>query len=470
MWENTHGKPTELEPLRFIFDVQLVGTIMTSYEDREAFIPYRRTELIELCLKDGQLDAAEVQKFRDFCSLLSAYYHFQFHSYLERLKDNYVPFNPDVETPTRIQLTPQEQSDKEAKLVADFKTILERANYVSLSQEKLQEAFREESLIELRTDLDFNDFEQMLCYSRGDTKKITWNQQKSFWKVEKVFDVFERVVLLIKFKDESYFLAKKEKFDKLKFTPGKIYVYLYRNIPRFDIEFLFPNVKTSMTWKDRLLLGIPAVGAAVPLVLKILPQLLLIVGVILFFTVGPSYAKQLSVSEEDVQNFLPALVAMLSLLVTIGGFGFRQYTVYKSKQLAFQKKVAETLFFRNMDNNAGVFQSLIDDAEEEECKEILLVFYHLLTSKSPLTAEQLDNRIETWMDEKFGTKIDFDINGPLRNLEGIRGKIAKDGSKSVNTADIPLLTKDSQGNCHILSIEEALAVLDYVWDNAFRYN
>src|SRR5919202_534943 len=103
---------------------------MASYEDREAFIPYRRTDLIEICIEDGQLDAAEVQKFRDFCSLLSAYYHFQFHSYLERLKDNYVPFNPDADTQSRIELTSQEQSDREAKLVADFKTILERANYV----------------------------------------------------------------------------------------------------------------------------------------------------------------------------------------------------------------------------------------------------------------------------------------------------------------------------------------------------
>ncbi len=469
MWENTHLKTTEVETLTFIFDVQL-GTLMVAYEDREAFIPYRRTDLIELCLEDGQLDAAEVQKFRNFCFILSAYYHFQFHSYLERLKDNYVPFNPDANTQKRIEPTPQERSNREAKLVADFKTILERANYVPLSQEKLQQAFKEESLIELRTNVDFNDFEQILCYSRGDTQKITWMQQKSFWKVQKVFDVFERVVLLIKFKDESYFISKKEKFDKLKFTPGKIYVYLYRNIPRFDIEFLFPNVKTSMTWKDRLLLGIPAIGAAIPLLLKVLPQLLLIVGIILYFTVGPSYAKELSVSEEQVKNFLPALVAMLSLMVTIGGFGFRQYTVYKSKQLAFQKNVTETLFFRNMDNNAGVFQSLIDDAEEEECKEIILVFYHLLTSKIPLTAEQLDNRIETWMDEKFGTKIDFDINGPLRNLEGIRGKIVKDGSQSANTPDIPLLTKDSQGNCQVLSLEDALATLDYVWDNAFRYN
>jgi len=275
---------------------------------------------------------------------------------------------------------------------------------------------------------------------------------------------------LIKFKEESYFVAKKAKPDKLNFTPGKMYVYLYKNIPKFDIEFLFPNVKTSMTWKDRLLFGIPAIGAAIPLILKVFPQLLLVIGVILLVTVGPEHLKQLTPSKEEARNIMPVLVAILSLSLTLGGFAFKQYTSYKSKQIKFQKNVTETLFFRNLASNVRVFQSLIDAAEEEECKEIILVFYHLLTSKTPLTPEQLDNRIEVWMDEKFGTQIDFDIHGPLNNLEVIRGKIVQDGSGSMNTPDVAILTRDSQGYCHLLSLDDALAVIDYVWDKAFLYS
>jgi len=33
---------------------------MAVYEDREAFIPYRRTDLIELCIEDGKLSPADV--------------------------------------------------------------------------------------------------------------------------------------------------------------------------------------------------------------------------------------------------------------------------------------------------------------------------------------------------------------------------------------------------------------------------
>jgi hypothetical protein len=172
-------------------------------------------------------------------------------------------------------------------------------------------------------------------------------------------------------------------------------------------------------------------------------------------TVGPEHLKQLTPSKEEARNIMPVLVAILSLSLTLGGFAFKQYTSYKSKQIKFQKNVTETLFFRNLASNVRVFQSLIDAAEEEECKEIILVFYHLLTSKTPLTPEQLDNRIEVWMDEKFGTQIDFDIHGPLHNLEVIRGKIVQDGSGSMNTPDVAILTRDSQGYCHLLSLDDA---------------
>ena len=73
------------------------------------------------------------------------------------------------------------------------------------------------------------------------------------------------------------------------------------------------------------------------------------------------------------------------------------------------------------------------------------------------------------MDDKFGTKIDFDINGPLSNLEAIRGCIVNDGLRSATTPEVPLLTKDTQGNCHVLSLDDALTVIDYVWDKAFPY-
>jgi hypothetical protein len=166
---------------------------------------------------------------------------------------------------------------------------------------------------------------------------------------------------------------------------------------------------------------------------------------------------------------MPVLVAVLSLVVALGGVGFRQYNNYNYKKVKFQKSVTDTLFFRNLANNASVFGALIDAAEEEECKEIILAYYHLITSQTPLTSEQLDDRIERWMENKFGTKIDFDINDSLRNLEGIRGKIVKDDADEENTSEVPMLTYDNQGYCQVPSLDDAKTIIDYLWDNAFDY-
>lgn len=441
---------------------------MTVYQDREAFIPYSRRNIIELCIKDGRLPEASVQKFRDFCSILLAYYHFKLHKTLEILKENYAPFNPDTNPKYLADYSKSERDRMEAKVVDAFEKVLQKGNYFPISKASLQQAFREESLIELKTDINFNEFDQMVCYCRGDIYK-TITVKKFFREVEKKIDTFERVALLIKGKNDDS--ASENYLDDSRFMPGKIYISLYKNIPKNDIEFLFPNVKVSMTLKDWLMLVVPAIGTAVPMLLKVLPQLLLIIGVIVFLTFGPSYVEKLNLraSQEDVKNIMRLLVAILSLLVTLGIFVFKQYSKYKSKQIKFQKQVTETLFFKNIASNAGVFKSLIDDAEEEECKEIILVYYHLLTSSKLLTPEALDDQIEEWMEQNFDTKIDFDIQGPLNNLTKIKGKIVREGEEEEEVEKVPLLTYDDNGCCQVLPLDDAKELIDYIWDNAFHY-
>ena len=436
---------------------------MAQYKDREAFIPYRRTDIIDLCIEDDRLRGGDVQKFREFCMILSAYYHFKFHKFQETAKDNFASFNPDNDTRLRHQPDFAKKAEMEEELVKAFVHILERANYKSMSESVLQKAFDEESLVELNTKVDFNDFDRMLFFYRGDTFK-TIQVKKFFKKIDLTVDVFERVVLLLKFKEASYFVDKKEKLDELNFKPGKIYLYYYKNIPKYDLELLFPNIKVSMTWKDLLLFGVPAVGAGISVVVKVVPQMMLIIGVIAFFLFGPQLAIKLGVHESTVDNIMPVLAATLSVVVTFGGLAFKQYSSYKSKKIQFQKNVTDTLFFRNLDNNQGVFNTLIDAAEEEECKEIILVYYHLLTGGTPMKPEELDNRIEEWMDKKFGVKIDFDIEGPIHNLESIRGKIVRNSHE-----ETALLTRDHEGKCIPLPLDDAKAVIDSIWDNIFQY-
>ncbi len=436
----------------------------------EAFIPYRRSDIIKLCLDDGQLNDAEAQKFKDFCEILSSYYHFRFHKTLETIKDNYVPFNPNADVEALVPPSFEKYDEMQSTVIDGFEHILERANYKRLPECAVKQSLGETSLIDLKTDVDFDEFDRFICYYRGDSYKTVTQKKFFFWKKEKRIDIYERIVLLIKFKEAAYFGAKKEKIKELTFTPGKMYLYFYKNIPKLDVDLLFPNVTTSMTWKDRLLFGVPAIGAAIPLLLRALPNLLLLIAAILLALNAEPLVEELQVEQNQARNIMPVLVATLSLGMALGGFAFKQYSNYKSKKIKFQKDVTETLFFKNLGNNDSVFQTFIDLAEEEECKEIILVYYHLMISKNSLTPEELDARIEAWMLQKLGTKINFDIHGPLDNLANIFGKVTKNDLSKENTPEIPLLSYDKEGFCDILPLDDAKKVIDYVWDNAFNYN
>ena len=78
------------------------------------------TEQATRLLQDGRLAEADAPKFREFCEILSAYYHFEFHRSLETLKKNFAPFNPDADTIVRHQPGPDELVEMQANLVSAF--------------------------------------------------------------------------------------------------------------------------------------------------------------------------------------------------------------------------------------------------------------------------------------------------------------------------------------------------------------
>lgn len=448
---------------------------MAEYRDREAFIPYRRADLIKLCIQDGRLSKDKHQAFRDFCEVLAAYCHMQSHHLLEELKDTFAPFNPDADTKRPIVLTEDERDQREEQLVQSFETVLQHANYSKLSDEDLEEAFRQESLIPVKTKVDFEDYKRVVFYYRGDNFKTMTFKRFWFWNRDRKIDNLERVALLLKFKDEDYFKSKKLNIEDLNFTPGKMYLYLYKNIPRFDLELLFPNVKVSMNWRDRLLFGVPAIGAAVPLAIRVLPSLLLVVGAIIILFLGLEAGTQLAsdlqipVTSEEAQNLFPILVATLSIGMTLGGFAFKQYSSYKNKRLKFLKQVADTLFFKNLVSNAGVLYTLVDSANEERCKEMMLVYYHLLTAEQPLTKAEVDDRIEEWMEQQLDTKIDFDIRKTLDNLAKLQAPLAETYGATNGQTTVSLVNLDDTQRYQALPLHDAKAVIDYVWDNVFQY-
>ena len=387
--------------------------------------------------------------------------HFELHQVQERIKEHFAPFNPDAELKQSQSVDIDQYQAMAQELIHDFRHILERANYYPLSEEQLDLAFEDSSLIDVKTDIDFDDFAHMVCFYRGDRPHQMTVKQWYFRKKELKFDIFERVALLMTFQDADYFVQKGCKLDTLNFAPGKTYFFLYKDVPKFDLEFLFPNVQVSMTTKDRLFFGVPAIGGAVSVLIKVLPLLSTLAFLIIWYVMGTEGLALFDISEERIDSGALDLVAILSLCMLLGGFAFKQYSNYKNKVLQIQKHVTETLFFKNLATNSSVFQHIIDAAEEEECKEMILAYYHLLLHPEPLTPEALDDLIEQWMADKLDTLIDFDIAGPLGNLAKLEAPLSD--------VDGPLLRYDDAGRCHVLPLEQARRVIDHLWDNFFVY-
>ncbi len=444
----------------------VIPSMMEPPINHELFIPYSREDLIEFCVQEGHLTSEDVSSFRKFAELLAVYYHFRFYQLEKRLKQNYVPFNPDADELTLTPTAAAQQPAMEKQVVKILERILRRASYVALDAATLRQALNRASLIKLKTKVDFADFEQMLFYHRGKFTETVYLKQW-FWKTKITMDVFTRAVLLLKFKDAAYFRARGDKLERLNFTPGRMSIYLYKNIPQNDLELLFPNVQVGMNWLDRLLFFGPALGAGVSVLLKVSSSLLLILGLILFFVFGPGFAQRIGVGEAQVRQVTPILLALLSASMALGGFAFHQYNGYKNKRLKFLKDVTDTLFFKNLGTNETVFHTLVDAAEEEETKEAILVYYHLLTHPEKLTPTQLDAHIENWLHQKFAININFDMQQSTEHLQEIRCELLEPGAPEPQP--VQLLVLDAQGYCQILSLDKACQVIDHIWDNADQF-
>ena len=161
----------------------------------------------------------------------------------------------------------------------------------------------------------------------------------------------------------------------------------------------------------------------------------------------------LGARDEPVELNQGQLVALGAGLMAFGGFLFRQFTKFKNRKIQFMQAMSENLYFRNLDNDAGVFHHLLDSAEEEEVKEAVLAYHFLRTAERPLTAAELDQRIEEWFTRRWDAAFDFEVDDGVGKLRRLR-----------------LVDDDGHGRLTAEALDEAKGRLDQVWDDLFDYH
>ena len=410
----------------------------------ERFIPFRKTNVVTMCADD--LPEQEREAFRAFADLLASLLHHEFRARLEALKEDYHPFNPDVDTRTVVESTPEERQAAQQRLGDDLAQLADDANFERISTDDLRRAFTEESLVKVRLDADFDDFEHMAFYRRGENTRH--EEVKTLLGLRRrtiTFTDYGKVLIYVKFKDAAYFEAQGKKLDRLPFTPGSTIIKLFHDVPRADLEMLFPNAQVRMRSRDKLVIGVPAIISGVIVVVTKLVAALVPVLLLLAFWFG--------VRRQPVALDQGQLVALGASLASVGGFLVLQFTKFKNRKIQFMKSLSENLYFRNLDNDAGVFHHLLDAAEEEEVKEAVLAYHFLRIADGPLSPAELDRRIEDWFARRWDAVFDFEVADGVGKLRRLR-----------------LLDDDQQDRLTVVGLDEALRRLDETWDGLFPYN
>jgi hypothetical protein len=396
---------------------------------RSRFVPIQRQELTKLLKEEFETEKQE--KYAKLTNLVHYTIHHEFHEKIEKCRDLYRSFDPDPITKSVLN----EKGDLET-FQKELEGIFADANFRAVTESELDSAFNSESLFPLAVNVNLDDYDTLILYRRGETKRTekirSWQTFYQWKEIE--IESFDRLVVVIRLKKEA--LENNKDLTRVQeMKAGKIYLKFFKNIPKADVEMVLPNARLGMRPLDKLMLGGPLAAGAFSSVIK------------LFLAFGAAAAGGVSLTYED-----PTMRVVGTLLLVMAGYFMKGLSGYKNTKLNYMQTLSQGLYFKNLANNASVVYQLLKLAEDEEIKEALLAYHFLYKSEKPLSMEELDNQVEQWFKDKFDRNFDFDVEDGLVKLKKLG------------------LVKSSKDTLKALELEKAIALLDKRWDNYFSGN
>ena len=403
------------------------------------FIPMPRHEVRERLVAEPAFAPLIQEGLESVCKMLEALDHHSSLGQLERLKVLYSAMDPDSERALDL-------AEVDA-FIATFEEVLVDGNWEHISDEEFELALEGESLFPISMDVRLDEFVTMKLYKLGHDE-MTESMPSTLDKLlrrpgkEVKFDVYNRVIQIIRFQESEWFVEQ----GKKKYDPGKmgvgLHLRLFKNVPVADLEVIFPNTSPKMRPVDKAKISLP-----------------LLVGLVMLFQ---QYLLPIMVGGPTVDLSQALLIALAGAL---GSYAMKAYMTYRKTKEDYMAAVAKDLYFKGQANNQAVLNMVIDLAEEQEGKESLLCYTFLLAEADVgHSIASLDERIEAWLAEQ-DVYADFEIRDAVGDLaeiglvelaDGVRND---DGSWNI---DAPL------GRAAV-PIKESLARLDDIWDGLYNF-
>jgi Protein of unknown function (DUF3754) len=409
---------------------------------REKFLPVTRSSLMDRLTVPSAWPSGDVMQVRRFMRYLD---YWRRHSYTMRLLElehSYEPFSPDSDLLTTRTFSAEERTTLRKRLVGQISELLEQGNFTRVDPSEVHIILTPDSHYGLDLQVDLKAFEEVLIYYRGATT-ITERRRDPLkgyigWKEVKI-PVFQRLFLLFKlkpFEERVREVMQEQQVDRTEaeryvkrmrgmlpaaVSSDYVYLKLFKNLPRSDVEMIFPNTKVKFRMFDKIKFGVTAGGG---------------LGMGVFGT-----ASKVALLTTNPFAFAGALVGL-------GGVAARQASNFIAQRNRYMVVMAQNLYFHAMADNRGVVTLLADRAAEEDVKEEMLLYSVL--AKAPANIADLghlDQAIEQYLSRTFNIDVDFDVGDALRRLK-------QDG----------IVTELSDGKLQTLRPEQAALRIDQLWD------
>jgi hypothetical protein len=370
---------------------------MADMDGIQAYIPLSVASVKHKLFSDPMTDSENSTGLSQISEMIEALWHHRLHERQKSLSAAYELLNPSLSSQNL-------DMRKKTDFLSVFEEVLEDGNWEEITKEEVDAALEGEDIFPIS--LDKTGFLGL--------KKQT---------VE--IEAWDKVLQIISFKDSSWF----ETEGKKKYDPGEqgmgLHLRIFNNIPKLDLEVIFPNTTPNMRNVDKLKIAAPLIGGFVTLGMKF--------GPVLFGTGSGGTSISL----------------IGGVLSALGTYILKSYLGYRKTKEKYLSQVSKDLYFKGQANDEAVMNMVIGLGEDQEVKEALLA-YTFLHNKPNQTEEELDDAIELWL-ANHGVIVDFEVDDAVGKLEEL-GLLSKDGDK-----------------LSVSDISTTLSKLDEIWDNLYDY-
>ena len=388
----------------------VMAEIFDRQDKREKFIPVTRQALMERLTRQHAWPGQQAGEARRFFRYLDYWRQQTYGARLLELEQTYEPFSPDSDLLITRRFSAAEREAMQKRLVTQVSELLEQANFIRVNPDRVELILTKDSHYGLDLHVDLSAFDELMIYYRGATKRSESRRSlRTLYLRKEVFElpVFQRLCIVFKLKPDEERIrdvmkledCDREKAEKIvkrlrgmlppQIKSDYLYLKLFKNMPRSDMEMVFPNTKVRFRLFDKIKLGVSAGGG---------------LGMGVVGTVG-----KIAIATNPI--------ALVTAFAGLCGVAARQASNFLNQRNRYMVTMAQNLYFHAMGDNRGVMTLLADRAAEEDIKEEMLL-YSVLAKEAVKRSDlkDVDRAIEQYLLNGFGVEVDFDLEDALRRL------------------------------------------------------